>query len=53
MDNEIKFLEIIENLVWNDIPKQELLRMLQDRKVALKLQLLIKNQSNEHKKNIQ
>ena len=53
MDNEIKFLEIIENLVWNDISKQELLTMLQDRKVALKLKLLIKNKSNEHKKNIQ
>jgi hypothetical protein len=41
MEKEIEFLETISTLVWNDISKQELVEMLEERKQALKKQLTI------------
>lgn len=41
MTKEIEFLETIGTLVWNDISKQELVEMLEERKKALEQQLTI------------
>ena len=36
MKSEIDFLDTISNLVWNDISKQDLIEMIEERKRSLK-----------------
>jgi len=53
MTKEIEFLETIITMVWNDISKQELIEIIEERKEAIEDQLSIHIVSNCNHENEQ